>query len=95
MGDHYNNSGGGYFPHGVMAYGAPGLSQPGVAPDRVRDLINTQAGSAPAVFATARKVSIAARVDDDGRLWLRVSIDGHHVREVSTDGDMLTLEEAL
>ncbi len=77
----------------TQAYGAS--PDPGDLTRWDPSLIPWYTSTGTGVPAPTRRVVTAARVDKDGKLWLRISIDGVHVREVSTDGTTLTIEEDL
>lgn len=45
--------------------------------------------------APKRKITVAARVDEYGQLWLRLSVDGVHLAEVAAEGSSVTLTEEI
>lgn len=82
--------------HNVMMYGGAPEPRPYPQIDRLKPQPATDTTWVPRhAGPVKRKVSAAARIDEDGRLWLRVSVDGKHLAEVSTDGETITLEEEV
>lgn len=75
----------------VMHYGGAPVDLPFPEIPRVQP---TQ--DVPVALTTLkRKVTVAARVDEKGQLWLRLTVDGVHVAEVQSDATTLTLTEEI
>lgn len=74
----------------TQAYGAsPDPSW--AVPDRQYVPYTITTGGGITVARESQKATVAARVDENGRLWLRISIDGRHIAEIEGDPSGLTL----
>lgn len=76
----------------TFSYGAPSMLLPG---DRHPRLEPQPFVPHTPIAPGTRKVTVTCRVDDDGKLWLRISAEGRVISEVSGDGRNLSLTEDL